>query len=361
MSIHARNEQSEQALAAQRRTATLTSIIVSLLAMVLLGLLLAFIFFETRLEKTPEIYTYASTVSDDEVIVKPEIQNQVERKPSAPSSSMAKVIAANTVSPIAIPVVDTDVDTPTLDFGNGDDFGSGWGSGSGVGGRGGGGGATFFEQKVNAERICFVIDYSASMGGKRINLLKQELTRSIGALPESVQYQMVFFAGPAWVAGDKVTMAGNKRSAAVVHGEREYKWESSGGAHNWEAKGKRVSPQWMKATKSNIASSLEAITSTQLVWGTAWEEPLDIALDMKERPDVIFFMTDGASGSNSIDIAKKIARRARGRDIIINSIALMEPSVGDAMKELAAGTGGAFTMVDGNGKTKTILEAKEKK
>jgi hypothetical protein len=61
----------------------------------------------------------------------------MERKPSAPSSSMAKVIAANSTSPAAIPVPGAGTPSPSTDFGDGDDFGSGWGSGGD--GAGGGG------------------------------------------------------------------------------------------------------------------------------------------------------------------------------------------------------------------------------
>jgi hypothetical protein len=64
-----------------------------------------------------------------------EVNTTIQRKPSAPSSSQAKVIASTVPSPTAIPVPEIDAE-PNLDFGSGDDFGAGWGSG----GDGGGGG-----------------------------------------------------------------------------------------------------------------------------------------------------------------------------------------------------------------------------
>lgn len=51
----------------------------------------------------------------------------VARKPSAPSSAMSKAIAANTTSPVAIPVPEVDSAVPAHQFGDGDDFGNGWG------------------------------------------------------------------------------------------------------------------------------------------------------------------------------------------------------------------------------------------
>jgi len=67
----------------------------------------------------------------DDKITKPEMTNQVERKPSSPGSSMAKIIAANSPSQTAIPVPSITVAEPSLEFGDGDDFGGGFGGGNG--------------------------------------------------------------------------------------------------------------------------------------------------------------------------------------------------------------------------------------
>ncbi|MBK1791256.1 prenyltransferase/squalene oxidase repeat-containing protein [Persicirhabdus sediminis] len=88
-------------------------------------------------KETPQIVSYQSPASDTNDIPPRKLNRQINTKPSSPSSSMAKVIAANTSSPIAVPVPDVIVAEPTVDFGNGDDFGDGWGDGDG-GGMGGG-------------------------------------------------------------------------------------------------------------------------------------------------------------------------------------------------------------------------------
>ncbi|MFC4994067.1 vWA domain-containing protein [Rubritalea tangerina] len=361
MSLHAQMTQEAQAaLAAQKRNSTVSSLIIAILSLFLIGLILFIVALTVEVKNPPEIISYSAGVEDTEEIEKPEMSSEVERKPSSPSSSMAKVIAANTASPTAVPVPDIEVTEPSLDFGNGDDFGDGWGDGDGWGGGGGGGGgASFFKQKVKAERIAFVIDYSMSMSGKRISLLKKELARSVGALPETMEYQLIFFAGPAWVAGSEVKMAQNRRSAVVSHNGRDYKWEGKG-ANNWETKGSKLrSPAWMKATKENLDASLSAIQSTALVYGTAWEIPLEMALDMKPQPEVIFFMTDGVSGGESERIAKRVAQRAKRKDIKINAIAMMDPSARDAMGALAEITGGQFSMVNKSGKTQVLIKGKE--
>jgi hypothetical protein len=138
MSLHAQLSPEAQArLQAQRRNSTISSIIISILVIVLLALILAFIFLPPFIRETPTIVSYAGTTVTEENLEVKKMNTSVERKPSAPSSSMAKVIAANTVSPTAVPVPEVDVPDPSTDFGNGDDFGDGWGSGGDGGGGGG--------------------------------------------------------------------------------------------------------------------------------------------------------------------------------------------------------------------------------
>lgn len=239
MSLHVQiTPEVQAALAIQKRNSTVTSLIIAVLTMFLVALLMFIIALTVEVKTSPEIISYATGVENDETIDKPETTTQVERKPAAPSSTMSKVIASSMASNTAIPVLIIDVDQPAVSFGNGDDFGDGWGDGDGWGGGGGAsGGASFFKQKVNAQRICFVIDYSASMGGKQISLLKKELTRSIGALPKTMEYQLIFFAGPAWVAGAEVIMAENKKSAVVKYNGSEHKWVSWGAHMSGRQKG----------------------------------------------------------------------------------------------------------------------------
>ena len=149
MSLHAQlSPEAEERLRAQRRNSTISSIFISLLAIVLIGLILAFILLPSLFFESPTIVTYNAGAPDQEDLQKKEINNQVQRKPSAPSSSMAKVIASTTPSPTAIPVPEVDVPDPSTDFGSGDDFGDGWGSG----GDGGGGG--FGNIPANMRKRC---------------------------------------------------------------------------------------------------------------------------------------------------------------------------------------------------------------
>lgn len=137
MSIHAHlSAEAEKKLRAQRRNSTISSVFISLLVLFLIGLVLAFILLPSLFTESHTIVTYNSGAEEKEELQKQQISQQVQRKPSAPSSSMAKVIASSTPSPTAIPVPEMDVPDPSTNFGSGDDFGDGWGSG----GDGGGGG-----------------------------------------------------------------------------------------------------------------------------------------------------------------------------------------------------------------------------
>jgi von Willebrand factor type A domain len=245
-----------------------------------------------------------------------------------------------------------DVTAPAIDFGNGDDFGDGWSSGSGSGD--GGGGASFFNQKVKAKRLAYVIDYSQSMKGVRDKLMREELGKSISQLEDGMQYQMIFFAGPVWVAGQEVTMQKGNRSAFVKDGGRKYEWISKGAATDWEPEGKQQVPEWLSVSQSNLRATAKHVKETPLVYGTIWNHPLEMALSMDPKPDVIFFMTDGIAGTQSAAVAKKLGQKANSMNVIINTVALMVPAAQDPLKELAKRSGGQFSIVKEGGKVDVV-------
>ena len=138
MSLHAQLSPEAQArLAAQRRTSTITSLIIAILMMTLIGVILLIIAMKFSKDEIPELISYSAENIEEEELDVRKVQTQTQRKPSAPSSSMAKVIAANSASPTAIPVPEIDVPDPSLNFGDGDGFGDGWGDGSDSGAGGG--------------------------------------------------------------------------------------------------------------------------------------------------------------------------------------------------------------------------------
>lgn len=167
MSLHAQlSPEAQAALAAQKRNSTISSIVIALLLCTLLGIILWIIALNPLFKNNEETVSYSAASDKDTEITKPEMTNQVETKPSSPASSMAKVIAANTPSPTAVPVPEITVTEPSLDFGDGDDFGDGWGDGSGNGAGSGSGG---FGIPASMQKRCTEADRRqrlAKEGGK---------------------------------------------------------------------------------------------------------------------------------------------------------------------------------------------------
>lgn len=357
MSIHAQiSEEAKAALAAQKRNSSISSIIIAVLSCFLLGLILFVIALTVEVKSPPEIISYAN-VTETEVVEKPEVTEQVVKPPSAPNVSMAKVIAGG-ASNISVPVPTVDVAEANIEFSTNEDFSDDFSDMSWT--ESAAAAASFFGQQVKAERIAYVIDYSKSMSSQgRVDIMKKELDRAIKELPAGIDYQMIFFAGPAWFSSHEVKMAGDRKTAVITNDEtkEEYKWKGST-ANNWQTVGGTPKVPWMKSTATNLRRSRSIARDTQLVWGTAWKEPLEMALAMDPKPDVIFFMTDGSSGRDSLEIAETIGRKARGMKVKINSIAMMVPSAKEAMATLAEKSGGQFSIVDEKGETEVVIEAK---
>ncbi|MCF7674820.1 MAG: hypothetical protein K9M97_05710 [Akkermansiaceae bacterium] len=95
MSLHATiSPKAEQRLRFEKRISTLSSITISLLAIALVGLVLAYILLPSLFVESPVIVTYSAEIAAEEEVKEKPINHQVQRKPSAPSSAMAKVIAS---------------------------------------------------------------------------------------------------------------------------------------------------------------------------------------------------------------------------------------------------------------------------
>lgn len=338
----------------QRRLSSLASVMVALLFIGLVLLVLAFVLLPSLIRTSPVLVSLAGPPTPDQTVISKPV-TATRNTPSAPSAAMARVITASTSSEVSVPVPDLEVTEPSLDFGNGNDFSDGWGNGSGDGGGGGGGGGTtFFKQEVKGQRIAYVIDYSGSMGGQRERLMRGELSKSIGQLGVGMQFQVVCFGGPAWVAGSKVTMNKEKTEAVVELGEDLFKWRAVPNSNRWEPGSRKQRPQWMSVAPGPIEEAQKLVNTTPLVWGTDWESPLEMAIAMEPPPQVIFFMTDGAVGGDMVKLAEKLGHRAKRKGIVVNTVAMMEPDAEAAMMELAKRTSGQFSIVKEDGSSEVI-------
>ena len=202
---------------------------------------------------------------------------------------------------------------------------------------------------MGGQKICFVIDYSASMRGKRIELLKAELGKTIHDLPDGIRYQLLFFAGPVWTAGDTIARyePGTGRKNTVTHKGKDYNWsyKKSFGAM---APSEEFKVEWQLSTPKNREVTARWVQETPLVYGTDWKSPLFIAMGMAPKPDLVIFLTDGLS-INALGKAQDAARVAKKSKIQVNTIALMKPQAREALQLLASETGGEFSLINEDG------------
>jgi len=346
MSIHVQlTDEAKAKYESQKRASTITSIIITILSITLLALCLSFFFLKALTVEVPTIVTYHSTSVQEEEVSKKKVTHQVQKKPAAASSNIAKVIASTSPTNVSIPVPDVNTPDPSPDFGDSADFGAGWGDGD----AGFGGSVSFFGNKVKGKNICFVIDYSASMRGERDKLMRKELAHSLETLSNGMNYSLIFFAGPAWVAGDTFKRDPKSKVAGTFTDDdgKKYVWE-----HGKGPKGELRKAEWTSVNDIELRKSLKHVKNTPLLFGTDWLHPLEMAMAMNPAPDVINFMTDGVTGNVESTI-KKVSRLARNHDTVINCVALMDPKARAGMLQLAKENDGLFTMVEKSGERTT--------
>lgn len=133
MSLHAQlSPAARQRLDKQRRTSTLTSFIIALLVMVIVGILLMIIALNSGPTEIdlPQYHSVKSVPDPDPTLKKTAVT--ITRKPSPPSQMSIPLLPSRNTSFVTIPI--TEIPSPETDFGIGD------GNGHGEGGFDNGGG-----------------------------------------------------------------------------------------------------------------------------------------------------------------------------------------------------------------------------
>lgn len=201
-----------------------------------------------------------------------------------------------------------------------------------------GGSVSFFGSQGKTQKMVYVVDVSGSMqnkgkeGKSRIELLKEELARSVSALPLSVKYQIIFFSNKAWFAGDEADSTGLL----------------FGGADDPE---NYTSRPLLRATPSQKRKTLEHIEGIRSGGGTNWRLPLKMA--MKLQPDLIYFMTDGEfdNEAGKIPVIDDVVAYNRTKsNAKVNAICLIEIKAYDKLQDLASRTRGNVFLVQEDGK-----------
>lgn len=315
-----------------RRTALIAAGVIHLILLVLFAIWSV----SQPPQAPPQIVTRApqSEQEDRKQVEKKKIQNE------ASLASDMQIVTANSASALALP----DLSDPNQAF---DIVGmdNGLGPSMDFGGGSKGGTVSFFGSRSSGKKVVFVIDASASMkqqgdsGKTRFELMKEELKKSVGALPSGVSYQIIFFAGPAWFAGSPV--------------DRE-NWHDKNGRNHWYYKTGELSElpreKLLRASPGRIQATMKDIDSTNMVFGTDWRSPLKMAMNLK--PDLIFFMTDGfvTEDPETTPVVEDVLTYNKNQSKAkINCICLMELKAFEMMEQLSKGTGGDFSLVLENG------------
>lgn len=351
----------------------LSAMVIAILAHLGILALLATVVMSIPERRPPEIVTQAPPLLDDQTIEKAEVQKVVQRKPIQ-AASQAEVITVAGASAVAMPDLQTDLNSFDP-IGMGESFGASMSFDAGEDG----GMVSFFGSRSVSKKVVFAVDYSASMRpmGKDI-LMRKELAKSLNALPGGIQYQCIFFHGPAWYHGQTVEVNNPDKKDEWVHyivnaekGRDNWKWYSGYDEKSRVKKGGKLSyvfhpesgsteldqlpkGEYISSSRSNIRKSVKIVEETPLGGGTDWRWPLYMAINME--PDTIFFMTDGAfraKGNMLDDILDYNRKKGRAK---INTICMMVPQAMDQLTYLADKSRGEVSLVL---EDQTVLRGKE--
>lgn len=188
------------------------------------------------------------------------------------------------------------------------------GSGDGTGDQslgGGGAGTSFFGVSSRGTRFAYIVDISGSMGSERkIQIAMRELSQSITDLPDFAYFYIVLFSSDATVPP--------------------------------------MQENWNRARPSTVRHFIRWLGQVAPGGGTQPRSAFSQVFSLQDRPDVIFFMTDGEITNFS---AQEVAAyNGRGRRVVINTIAFGDPSSQDLLRDIARESGGVYRFIPSGGR-----------
>ncbi len=195
------------------------------------------------------------------------------------------------------------------------------GGGSGEGGMGGGGAETsFFGVGGRGKKVAYVVDKSGSMGAavgdgrdvgplsappSRLRVAKDELNRSFSALPDYASVNIALF------------------DTGVV---------------TFDPDG-----QFVRCREEVLSRLRQWLRDIAPGGGTDPVPAFRLVFSRSERPDLVFFMSDGEIPT---DAAEEILRlNRRGPNTVIHCIAFGQAAATAPLRRIAAETGGTFAVV----------------
>ncbi|MGY8641047.1 MAG: hypothetical protein ACKVJU_08135 [Verrucomicrobiales bacterium] len=324
------------------------AITVAVVVNVVLLLIFALIAIVVNTEEEPELIAKVVAIGPEEQpkMKKKTVMKQVKQASAASAASpIAKMLRANTTARIVAPKVTRVSDGP-LGLGEGD-FGDGFGAGSG----GMGSGASFFGMKTSGKRFMFVLDHSASMSNQQVELRDRELEKALKALPATVQYNVILFAGGCLYAekGWGLTNGGGGLNYSVTGpGDKSYPFKGkSAGDFEFDGPDSGLpKSKWLPATKLNVKHTMEFIKGIKKFFGTDWGLALKTAMNIEPAPDTIFFMSDGTGGNSPAPILSYNKKMGSAK---INTFAMQTKQGAAQFNEIAEKSGGKFMIVTKDG------------
>lgn len=317
----------KMAVERQRRRETIQSMVTALLGLAIVMAILWWISMIPSNKVIPKLVTYQAASPEEIPPIKmKELTNNAQPKPPGASSSMAKVIAAQAESPVAVPIPVTA--NPDSMFGMEEAFGPGFGTGDGDGD--GGGGASFFGSRRAGRNVVYIVDFSGSMesdaeggGGTRIQALKQELVKSINALPGNMNVSVIFFSTTGWTIDTK--------------GPDHYQ-------KGFRGNGKVPEVIWYQANDQLKSLVIDAVQKMPAKGGTNWYPPLKMAFSMTPRPNIVYLLSDGEPTDAEYVLEKMDELNPEGVPIDTIAFELPGTPAGQLMM-IAEETGGKFSMI----------------
>lgn len=166
------------------------------------------------------------------------------------------------------------------------------------------GGVDFFGARAEGTHFCYLCDISGSMEGSKLVQLRDELLRSLRALPPGTQVQVVFFNSRAHL----------------------------------------LSPDWKRTGTRGFDALLADIARTGCGDDTDPTPAVNYAFtQLDPRPDAVFLLTDGQFES---DVAGQLARLNPPTDQTrVHTIGLGGDVSAATLRAIAAANGGTFTQV----------------
>ncbi|MFG0305854.1 MAG: hypothetical protein ACF8Q5_06535 [Phycisphaerales bacterium JB040] len=197
---------------------------------------------------------------------------------------------------------------------------------AGAGAAGSGAGASFFGLEAVGRRFCYIIDVSGSMRqgpeeARRIDIVKQELTRSLQALIESSEFAVVLYAGRSgWLFTERQWLDSTQRNKLVARAriagiELEYSRTAGVGRYG--------------------------VTED----GTYPSSAIEKAMSLNPRPDAIYLLTDGEFQESGVpEFTRNLNRTAL---IPIHCLFITDDNGGGAqvqntLRTIASESGGSF-------------------